>query len=126
MNFKGAFSSYSSGDIEACKTFYGETLGLALEEDMGGIGFTVGGQQVFIYPKDDHEPATFTVFNFVVDDIDTAVDGLTEKGVNFERYVNLPGEQDERGVLRGKDVGMGPNIAWFKDPSSNILAIVEE
>lgn len=126
MNIKAAFSGYSSNNIEACKQFYGKTLGLELKEDMGGIGFTLGGQQVFIYPKDDHQPATFTVLNFVVDDINTAVDELVGKGVTFERYDDMPGGQDERGVMRGKDVDMGPNIAWFKDPSDNILALVED
>lgn len=126
MNINGAFSGYSSNNIEACKQFYGKTLGLELKEDMGGIGFTLGGQQVFIYPKDDHQPATFTVLNFVVDDINAAIDELVAEGVSFERYDNLPAEQDERGVLRGKDAGMGPNIAWFKDPTDNILALVEE
>ncbi|HEY0964953.1 MAG TPA: VOC family protein [Candidatus Saccharimonadales bacterium] len=126
MNIKGAFSGYSSDNIDACKEFYGVTLGLELSDEMGGIGFNVNGQQVFIYPKEDHQPATFTVLNFVVDDIDVTVDELVGKGVVFERYDNMPAKQDERGVLRGKDAGMGPNIAWFKDPSSNILAIVEE
>ena len=126
MNIKGAFSGYSSDNIDACKEFYGQTLGIELSDEMGGIGFNVNGQQVFIYPKEDHQPATFTVLNFVVDNIDVAVDELVGKGVVFERYDNMPAHQDERGVLRGKDAGMGPNIAWFKDPSSNILAIVEE
>ncbi len=124
--FQGAFSGYSSNDIAACKEFYGQALGLMLEENMGGISFSVGDQQIFIYPKEDHTPATFTVLNFIVEDIDKAVDELTAKGVHFERYDNMPGKQDERGVLRGKDVGMGPNIAWFKDPSDNILALVEQ
>ena len=124
--FQGAFSGYSSNDIVAAQEFYGNTLGLVCEDSMGGIGFKVGGQQVFIYPKDDHQPATFTVLNFVVDDIDAAVDMLAGKGVTFEHYESLPAAQDEREVLRGKDAGYGPNIAWFKDPSENILAIVEE
>lgn len=126
MELKAAFSGYSSNDIASCKEFYGTILGIKLQDEMGGIGFAINGQQVFIYPKDDHQPATFTVLNFVVDDINTAVDALVEKGVVFERYDNLPAEQDERGVLRGKAAGMGPNIAWFKDPSGNILALVEE
>jgi catechol 2,3-dioxygenase-like lactoylglutathione lyase family enzyme len=126
VNIQAAFSGYSSNDIPACKEFYGQLLGLELKEDMGGIGFTINGQQVFIYPKDDHQPATFTVLNFVVADIDVAIDELVAKGVTFERYDSMPAGQDERGVLRGKDAGMGPNIAWFKDPSQNILAIVEE
>lgn len=126
MNIVGAFSGYSANDIEGCKKFYGGTLGLEIEDSMGGIGFTVNGQQVFIYPKDDHQPATFTVLNFVVPEIDAAIDELVGKGVTFERYDNLPAAQDERGVLRGKDAGMGPNIAWFKDPAGNILALVED
>ncbi len=124
--FQAAFSGYSANDIDAAREFYGSVLGLVLEDNMGGIGFKVGGQQVFIYPKEDHQPATFTVLNFVVEDINTAVDSLVEKGVTFERYDNMPGQQDERGVLRGKDIDMGPNIAWFKDPAGNILALVEE
>ncbi len=126
MNINGAFSGYSSNDIEACKKFYGETLGLALEDEMGGLGFNVNGQQIFIYPKNDHQPATFTVLNFVVPEINAAIDELVAKGVAMERYDTMPAEQDERGVLRGKDAGMGPNIAWFKDPSGNILSLVED
>lgn len=126
MEIVAAFSGYSSNDIEASKEFYGETLGISLEDNMGGLGFTINGQQVFIYPKDDHQPATFTVLNFVVPEINEAVDDLVAKGVTFERYDNMPGEQDERGVMRGKDVDMGSNIAWFKDPAGNILALVED
>lgn len=126
MKIKAAFSGYSSNDIVVCKEFYGTTLGLELQDKMGGIGFTVNGQQIFIYPKDDHRPAAFTVLNFVVDDINDAIDELVAKGIEFERYSNLPAKQDERGALRGKDAGMGPNIAWFKDPSGNILALIEE
>src|SRR3546814_105600 len=110
MNINGAFSGYSSNDIEACKKFYGETLGLALEDEMGGLGFNVNRQQIFIYPKNDHQPATFTVLNFVVPEINAAIDELVAKGVAMERYDTMPAEQDERGVLRGKDAGMGPNI----------------
>lgn len=123
---KAAFSGYSSNDIDKSRQFYGEVLGLDLTDQMGGIGFNIAGQQVFIYPKEDHVPATFTVLNFVVDSIDTAIDELTGKGVSFERYDSLPAPQDEKGVLRGKAAGYGPDIAWFKDPSDNILAIVEE
>lgn len=126
MNIQAAFSGYSSNDIPACKSFYGTTLGLELKKEMGGLGFTVGGQRVFIYPKDDHQPATFTVLNLVVPDIDQAIEELVHKGITFERYDNLPAQQDEHGVLRGKDAGMGPNIAWFKDPAGNILALAEE
>lgn len=126
MNILGAFSGYSSGDVRACIAFYRDVLGLEVYESMGGFNFSVGGQKVFVYPKDDHRPAAFTVYNFVVADINEAVDELTNKGVVFLRYDNMPGDQDERGVMRGKDVGMGPNIAWFEDPSGNILALIEE
>lgn len=126
MQVKAAFSGYSSNNIESCRQFYGGTLGLVFTEQMGGIGLNCNGQQVFIYPKEDHRAADFTVLNFVVDDINLALDELASKGVVFERYDNLPGAQDERGVLRGKEHGMGPNIAWFKDPSDNILALVEQ
>lgn len=126
MTIKAAFSGYSSSNIDACKQFYGDVLGLELTDQMGGIGFNIAGQQVFIYPKPDHEPAKFTVLNFVVDSIDAAIDELAQKGVSFERYDSLPAPQDEKGVLRGKDAGYGPDIAWFRDPSDNILAVVEE
>ena len=126
MSIVAAFSGYSSSDIPASKTFYSETLGLEVQDNMGGINFAVSGQKVFIYPKDDHQPAAFTVLNFVTDDINAEIDSLAAKGVTFERYDNMPAEQDERGVLRGKAAGMGPDIAWFKDPSGNILALVEE
>lgn len=126
MNTISAFSGYSSRDIELDKRFYRETLDLDTTDNMGGIGLSFpGGQQVFIYPKDDHQPASYTVLNLVVEDINAAIDELLGKGVVFERYQGLPAEQDERGVLRGKDAGMGPNIAWFKDPSENILALIE-
>lgn len=127
MKVEAAFSGYSTNDIEAAKQFYGDTMGLVTESAMGGVKLAFpNGQQVFIYPKEDHAPATYTVLNFVVDNINQAVDELVAKGVVFERYDNMPGQQDERGILRGKDVGMGPNIAWFKDPGGNILALVEE
>lgn len=126
MKTLGAFSGYSSSDIPTCKVFYKETLGIELEEQMGGLRFTINGQKVFIYLKPDHQPAVFTVLNFVVENIDATIDELLAKGVSFERYEGLPAQQDDRGVLRGKDAGMGPNIAWFKDPSGNILALTEE
>lgn len=126
MNTIGAFSGYSSRDVGIDKRFYQETLGLDVSDDMGGLQLSLPqGHRVFIYPKDDHQPATYTVLNLVVDEINAAIDELLGKGVVFERYDNMPAEQDERGVLRGKDAGMGPNIAWFKDPSENILALVE-
>lgn len=116
-----AFSGFSSNDIPASKRFYGETLGLNVSEEMGGIGLHLaGGGEVFIYPKDDHVPATFTVLNFPVDDVEAAVDRLTEAGVRFEHYEELG--TDEKGIVRG---GEGPTIAWFKDPAGNILSVLE-
>jgi len=124
MKINSAFSGFSSNDIAACKTFYQDTLGLEVSEQMDGLSIKCDGQKVFIYPKEDHKPATFTVFNLVVDDIDAAVDELTADGLVFERYDDMPGEQDERGIMRGKDAGMGSDIAWFKDPAGNILAVM--
>jgi catechol 2,3-dioxygenase-like lactoylglutathione lyase family enzyme len=116
-----AFSGFSSNEIAASKRFYGETLGLDVTEEMGGLGLHLaGGAEVFIYPKDDHEPATFTVLNFPVEDIDVAVDGLMAAGVAFERYEGF--DQDEKGIARGDE---GPAIAWFKDPAGNILSVLQ-
>lgn len=127
MKIDAAFSGYSTNSIDAARAFYAEKLGVEVQENMGGLDLNfTGGQHVFIYPKEDHEPATFTVLNFIVANIDDAIDGLVANGVTFERYDSLPALQDERGVLRGKDANMGPNIAWFKDPGGNILALIEE
>ena len=116
-----AFSTFSSNDIPASKRFYGETLGLDVSDEMGGLGLHLaGGGQVFVYPKDDHVPATFTVLNFPVDDIDAAVDELTAAGIRFERYEGF--DQDEKGIMRS---GEGPTIAWFKDPAGNILSVLQ-
>lgn len=123
--FKKAFSSFSTDDLAEAKEFYGKTLGLNVKEQEGGLGLNFqGGQTVFIYPKSDHKPATFTVLNFPVDDIDKAVDKLTEFGVTFESY---GGEMktDEKGIFRGAESGNGPNIAWFKDPAGNFLSVTE-
>lgn len=126
MQIQSAFNGYSSDDIDACRTFYADVLGVSVRDDMGGLGLDIEGQQVFIYPKDDHEPATFTVLNIVVSDIEDAIEYLSRRGVSFERYDDLPVDQDGRGIMRGKEVGTGPNIAWCKDPSDNVIAIVEE
>jgi len=114
-----AFSTFSADDIPRAKQFYGETLGLDVADEMDGLALHLaGGGEVFVYPKDDHEPASFTVLNFPVDDIDQAVDELTEAGVEFERYEGM--ELDEKGIYRGE----GPTIAWFKDPAGNILSVI--
>ena len=117
-----AFSTFSVDDVPTAKQFYAETLGLNVSEEMGGLGLHLGGGgDVFVYPKDNHTPATFTVLNFPVDDIEDAVDRLTEAGVRFERYEGDL-ETDEKGIHRGE----GPTIAWFKDPAGNILSVLAQ
>jgi predicted enzyme related to lactoylglutathione lyase len=119
-----AFGGYSVDDLATAKKFYSETLGLPVtEEDMGLLSITVaGGGQVLIYPKGDaHVPATFTVLNFPVDDVDSTVRELTSRGITFERYEGF--EQDEYGVARDPQ---GPAIAWFTDPAGNILSVLQE
>ncbi len=114
-----AFSTFSADDIPRAKQFYGETLGLDVADEMDRLALHLaGGGEVFVYPKEDHEPASFTVLNFPVDDIDRAVDKLAEAGVEFERYEGM--ELDEKGINRGE----GPTIAWFKDPAGNILSVL--
>ena len=120
------FNSYSINDLAIARQFYREILGCNVAEDLMGLKLTFpNGQSVYLYQKDDHTPATFTVLNFPVEYIDTAIDELVSKGIIMERYDNLPTPQDERGVLRGKAAGMGPDIAWFRDPANNILAVLE-
>lgn len=122
-----AFSGFSVNDIEAARKFYGEVLGVDVRVDEMGMAINVGGgNPIFIYAKDDHTPASFTILNFPVDDIDAAVDGLAAKGVTFERYEGFPFDQDEKGIARGKAAGMGPDIAWFKDPAGNVLSVLSE
>ncbi len=115
-----AFSGFSANDIQAAKEFYGGTLGLQVTEANGLLTVHLpGGGTVLIYPKQNHEPATFTVLNFPVRNLDQTVDELAKAGVQFERYAGL--NQDERGIQRGN----GPAIAWFKDPAGNILSVLE-
>ena len=115
------FSSFSANDIPKAKQFYAETLGVDVTDEMDGLGLHLGGGDVFIYPKDDHQPASFTVLNFTVDDVDEAVDRLTAAGVRFEQYTGEL-QTDEKGIMRASDGG--PTIAWFKDPAGNILSVV--
>ena len=118
-----AFSGFAVPDLEAAREFYGGTLGLDVEliEDPGLLSIHLAGDRdVLVYPKPDFEPATYTILNFPVDDVDATVEGLTERGVVFERYEGL--DQDEKGISRG----MGPTIAWFKDPAGNVLAVLDE
>jgi catechol 2,3-dioxygenase-like lactoylglutathione lyase family enzyme len=124
LDYTKTFSSFSADDIPKAKQFYAETLGLDVTEQMGGLGLSLaGGGEVFIYPKDDHTPATHTVLNFQVDDVDVAVDRLTAAGVRFEQYSGDEIETDEKGVARPGE-GEGPTIAWFKDPAGNILSVL--
>ncbi|MEJ0073539.1 MAG: VOC family protein [Candidatus Saccharibacteria bacterium] len=117
-------SGFSVDDAAKAKQFYSETLGLDVEEDQMGLTLKLAGaNDVFVYAKPDHQPATYTVLNFPVDDIDKAVDELTAKGVTFEHY-GPEAHQDEKGIARGKAAGMGPDIAWFKDPAGNILSVL--
>lgn len=120
-----AFSGFSVNDISKAKTFYAETLGLEVRENrMGLLEIQIdGGNRIIIYPKPGHSPATFTVLNFPVKNIDEVVDGLINKGIIFEQY-DAPIKTDEKGICRSG--GKGPNIAWFKDPAGNILSIIEE
>ena len=127
FNITAAFSGFSVDDLQRAKAFYAGTLGLRADEEHMGLTLHVpGGSAVFVYAKEDHEPATFTILNFVVDDIDEAVTELSGKGIRFERYDDLGAEQDQKGVLRGRSAGMGPDIAWFKDPAGNVLSVLQE
>lgn len=119
-----AFSGFSVDDTEKARRFYGETLGLEVT-DLGGMLRLelAGGGQVLVYPKPDHEPATFTVLNFPVVDLEAAMADLRGRGVEFERYDTDELMTDEAGVAEG---GGGPRIAWFKDPAGNILSVLEE
>ena len=125
---KAAFSGFSVDDLTKAKEFYKETLGVQVDEEGEGMGLRLqlpDGGTVFVYSKDNHQPASFTILNFVVDDIDSAVDALTERGVQFEHYDN-GAKTDEKGIARGRAQNMGPDIAWFKDPAGNFLAVLQE
>lgn len=119
-----ATSGFAVDDIDAAKQFYGETLGLGvtvLSEEFGVTSIQLaGGRDTLIYAKPDFVPATYTILNFEVDDVDAAVDELASKGVSTERYEGF--EQDEKGIARGP----GPHIAWFKDPAGNILSVLQQ
>lgn len=116
-----AFSGFSSDRIEECLAFYRDTLGLDAAPEMGGFRISLaGGGQVFVYPKDDHEPATFTVLNFPVADVDAAVTELNARGVATKIYPDDMMPMDERGIVRE----WGPTIAWFRDPAGNVLSVI--
>jgi catechol 2,3-dioxygenase-like lactoylglutathione lyase family enzyme len=116
-----AFSGFAVDDIQAAQKFYTETLGLNTSEQYGMLTLHLAGDRdTLVYPKADHVPATYTILNFRVDDIDAAVDELVSRGVQLERYEGMG--QDDKGINRAG----GPYIAWFKDPAGNILAVLQD
>ena len=118
-----AFQGFAVPDVAAAQAFYADTLGLDVEEQDGMLRLHLaGGRDTIVYPKPDHTPATYTILNFPVPDVESAVDALTERGVRFERYEGTPAETDAKGVFRGG----GPLIAWFTDPAGNVLSVIEE
>jgi len=126
FNPKTAFSGFSVEDLDKAESFYGQTLGLKVERT--GVGMDLhlpGGGIVFVYPKPDHQPATYTILNFPVDHIDQAVEELTRRGVRFEHYTGDM-QTDDKGILRGLSQNRGPDIAWFKDPAGNTLAVLQQ
>lgn len=120
-----AFSGFSVDDLDVAKSFYRDTLGLSVDDrhqDVGMIMLQVaGGKGIFVYGKEGHQPATYTVLNFAVDDVEREVDELAERGVEFERYEGFT--QDDRGICRDEEM---PVIAWFTDPAKNVIAIIEK
>ena len=118
-----AFTGFAVPDLAQAKQFYGETLGLKVTDLDEGVLIQLevaGGRNVLVYVKPDHAPSNYTILNFPVDDIDAVVDGLTERGVEFERYDDF--DQDDKGISRDE----GPQIAWFKDPAGNILSVLQD
>jgi catechol 2,3-dioxygenase-like lactoylglutathione lyase family enzyme len=118
-----AFSGFSVNDVSEARKFYEDTLGLRVSEDNGMLTLHIaGGRDILVYPKDDHTPASFTILNFPVDNVESAVDELTRRGVRFERYPGMDADMDEKGIFRGG----GPLIAWFTDPAGNVLSVIED
>ena|SRR5918995_1584893 len=120
---KKSFSGFAVKDVDAARNFYSETLGVkttTLDDENGLLQLEFDDRSVFVYAQPDSTPASGTILNFQVPDVDAAVDGLTERGVEFERYEGI--DQDEKGIFRGE----GPTIAWFQDPSGNVLSVIKE
>lgn len=118
-----AFSGFSTDDVQKAKEFYSQTLGLDVSEAHGLLHLHLaGGKNILVYPKANHTPATFTILNFPVDNIEQVIDDLTSRGVRFESYNEGDLVTDERGIFHGG----GPKIAWFKDPAGNLLSVLEE
>ncbi len=120
-----AFSGFTVDDVSTAKAFYADVLGLEVTEHNGMLTLHLAGDRpTLVYAKPDHVPASYTILNFPVDDIDEAVDGLAARGVEFARYEGIP--QDDKGVLRGLAADRGPNIAWFTDPAGNVLSVLQQ
>jgi catechol 2,3-dioxygenase-like lactoylglutathione lyase family enzyme len=118
-----AFSGFSVNDVSKARKFYEEKLGLRVSEDNGMLRLHIAGDRdILVYPKEDHTPASFTILNFPVDDVEAAVDELTKRGVTFERYPGMEQDMDEKGIFHGG----GPLIAWFTDPAGNVLSVIED
>jgi catechol 2,3-dioxygenase-like lactoylglutathione lyase family enzyme len=115
-----AFSGFAVDDVDKAREFYSETLGLKVSDENGLLTLHIADDRpTLVYPRPNHTPAEYTILNFPVDDIDQAVDDLTARGVQFERYEGF--DQDERGIMREE----GPPIAWFKDPAGNVLSVIQ-
>ena len=121
-----AFSGFAVDDLDRADAFYADVLGIRTSREHGLLTLHLegGGRPTLVYPKPDFAPATYTILNFPVDDIDVAVRELVARGVVLERYDGL--HQDEQGVSRGRAAGLGPDIVWFKDPAGNILSVLQE
>ena len=120
-----AYSGFAVDDVDKARKFYGDALGLKTSVEHGLMTLHLAGDRpTLVYPKPDHTPATYTILNFPVDDIDKAVDELSSRGVVFDRYDGT--DQDDKGIMRGLQRGEGPDIAWFKDPAGNILSVLHE
>ncbi|HEX2362065.1 MAG TPA: VOC family protein [Jiangellaceae bacterium] len=118
-----AFSGFSVNDVPQARRFYEETLGLRVTESNGMLTLHIAGDRdVLVYPKDDHTPASFTILNFPVSDVESAVDDLSKRGVQFERYPDMEADMDENGIFHGG----GPLIAWFTDPAGNVLSVLQD
>src|SRR3954462_2994621 len=128
LAYEESFSGFAVPDIAEARAFYGETLGLDIDADNEEDGLLppglARGRDTLVYVKPDHQPATYTILNFRVPDIDAAVDALNERGVELERYEGF--EQDDKGIMRGRALNRGPDVGWFTDPAGNILSVLQE
>ncbi len=125
VNAISEFSGVSVDDLNAAKEFYTKTLGLKIDNEEMGLHFSLpSGGSLFIYEKENHEPATYTYLNFAVKNIDETVDSLVEQGVVFEKYEGF--DMDDKGIARGLSANQGPDIAWFTDPAKNIIAVLQD